>query len=90
MAKFCEVLSKYQQNRIFIRIAKGEYVGNVFGDYINFFGNMPLTLVFTQMRNDYEQAGKPVGQFAKDFLDQIDENVNFGCIDEINKQEHKS
>lgn len=80
MALFADVLSKYQQTRILNRIESGEEVGKVFADYIEFFGNMPLSLCFVAMKEEYEAENKSMVNFACDFLNQIDENIDFGVM----------
>jgi hypothetical protein len=78
MAVFADVLPTYQQVRIFNRIDNGEDVWKVFADYIKFFGNMPLSLCFQSLLEEYKRAGKNMVLFANDFLNNVDENVSFG------------
>ena len=82
MAKFCEVLPKYQQLRIINRINQGELPDKVFADYIEFVNKMPLSLCFTGMRSEYERENKSMVQFASDFMNQVDEEVHFATINE--------
>jgi hypothetical protein len=78
MAKFSEILSPYQKTRILNRIENGEGAGKVFADYIEFVGNLPLSLVFQQMREHYQEEEKSDCQFALDFLNNVDVAVGFG------------